>query len=104
MRGWGSRWEELSPFEEAAGLATVGDVMPLRGENRILVKEALARMRASRIPGLKALMEVCGLKPEQVGSYHLGFVLGPCLNAGGRLDTAKKSLALMLAEEGGRWP
>lgn len=92
--------EELSPFVEAAGLATVGDVMPLRGENRILVKEALARMRASRIPGLKALMEVCGLKPEQVGSYHLGFVLGPCLNAGGRLDTAKKSLALMLAEEG----
>ncbi len=90
--------EELSPFVEAAGLATVGDVMLLQGENRILVREALKRMRNSRIPGLRALMEVCGLKPEQVGSYHLGFVIGPCLNAGGRLDTAKKSLALLLSE------
>ena len=95
---WNIPEEELSPFVEAAALATVGDVMVLQGENRILVKEGLKRMAHSRIPGLNALMEVNGLDPRKLGSYHLGFVIGPCLNAGGRLDTAKKSLALFLAE------
>ena len=95
---WGLSREELSPFVEAAALATVCDVMLLRGENRILVKEGLKRMADSQILGLKVLMEVNGLHAEALGCYHLGFVLGPCLNAGGRLDTAKKSLALLLSE------
>ncbi|MCI8466300.1 MAG: single-stranded-DNA-specific exonuclease RecJ [Lachnospiraceae bacterium] len=95
-------WEipksELSPFVEVAALATVGDVMLLQGENRILVKEGLERMADSKIQGLKALIEANGLNASALGCYHLGFVLGPCLNAGGRLDTAKKSLALLLSE------
>lgn len=93
---WGIPEEELSCFLEAAGLATVGDVMALQGENRIVVREALKRMENSEITGLRALMEVNGLNTKALGSYHLGFVIGPCLNAGGRLDTAKKSLALFL--------
>ncbi len=96
---WDIPSEELSPFVEAAALATVGDVMTLQGENRILVKEGLKRMAHSQITGLRALMEVNGLQPAELGSYHLGFVIGPCLNAGGRLDTAKKSLRLLLEEE-----
>ncbi len=96
---WDIPAEELSPFIEAAGLATVGDVMVLQGENRILVKEGLRRMAHSRILGLRALIEANQLNPEKLGSYHLGFVVGPCLNAGGRLDTAKKSLALFLSED-----
>ena len=90
---------ELSPFVEAAGLATVGDVMVLQGENRILVKESLKRMAHTQIPGLEALIRINGLEPGSLNSYHFGFVIGPCLNAGGRLDTAKKSLALFLAED-----
>ena len=96
---WDIPAEELSSFIEAAALATVGDVMVLQGENRILVKEGLKRMADSRIPGLRALMEANSLNAEALGSYHLGFVIGPCLNAGGRLDTAKKSLSLLLAEK-----
>ncbi len=91
--------EELSPFVEAAALATVCDVMLLQGENRILVKEGLKRMADSQIPGLRILIEANGLNAAKLGCYHLGFVLGPCLNAGGRLDTAKKSLALLLSEK-----
>lgn len=91
--------EELSPLLEATALATVGDVMVLQGENRILVREGLKRMENSRIPGLRQLMEVNGLSPHGLSAYHLGFVIGPCLNAGGRLDTAKKALALFLAED-----
>lgn len=96
---WGIPEEELSCFLEAAGLATVGDVMALQGENRIVVREALKRMENSEITGLRALMEVNGLNTKALGSYHLGFVIGPCLNAGGRLDTAKKSLALFLEND-----
>ena len=90
---------ELSPLLEAAALATVGDVMVLQGENRILVREGLKRMANSRITGLRQLMEVNGLDPEALSAYHLGFVIGPCLNAGGRLDTAKKALELFLSED-----
>lgn len=87
--------EELLAF---AGFATVGDVMDLDGENRILVKEGLKRLRATDNPGLRALMAVCGLAPEEVTSYHIGFVLGPCINASGRLDTARRSMRLLLSE------
>lgn len=91
--------EELSPFIEAAALATVGDVMSLQGENRILVKEGLKRMANSRIVGLRQLIVVSGVDPHSLSTYHLGFVIGPCLNAGGRLDTAKKALELFLSED-----
>lgn len=84
--------EELLEF---AALATVCDVMELKGENRILVKEGLKRMKSTRNPGLLALMEVNGLEPGKLNAYHLGFVLGPCLNATGRLDTAKRALELL---------
>ena len=90
---------ELSPLLEAAALATVGDVMMLQGENRILVREGLKRMARSRITGLRQLMEVNGVDPAALTAYHLGFVIGPCLNAGGRLDTAKKALELFLSED-----
>ena len=84
--------EELLEF---AALATVCDVMELKDENRILVKEGLKRLKNTRNQGLKALMEVNELKPEKLAVYHLGFVLGPCLNATGRLDTAKRALELL---------
>lgn len=87
--------EVLEELLEFAALATVCDVMELQEENRILVKEGLKRMRSSRNPGLRALMEVNELKPENLAAYHLGFVLGPCLNATGRLDTAKRALELL---------
>ena len=90
---------ELSPLLEAAALATVGDVMVLQGENRIIVREGLKRMANSGITGLRQLMEASGVNPQALSAYHLGFVIGPCLNAGGRLDTAKKALELFLTED-----
>lgn len=87
--------EELLEF---AAFATVCDVMELKDENRIIVKEGLKRMRNSRNLGLTALMEVNGLEPSKLSAYHLGFVLGPCLNATGRLDTAKRALELLQSD------
>lgn len=83
---------------ELAALATVCDVMELKDENRILVREGLKRLRNSRNQGLRALMEVNQLEPANVGVYHLGFVIGPCLNATGRLDTAKRALELLQSQ------
>lgn len=80
---------------EFAALATVCDVMELKEENRILVKEGLKRLQNSANIGLKALMEVNSVQPERLSAYHLGFVIGPCLNATGRLDTAKRALELL---------
>ncbi len=93
--------EALEELVEVAALATVCDVMELRDENRIIVKEGLKRMRHSRNPGLRALMEVNELQPEKLSAYHLGFVLGPCLNATGRLDTAKRALELLMSTSKG---
>lgn len=87
--------EAMEEFLEFAVLATVCDVMELRDENRILVKEGLKRLRVTKNQGLRALMEVNGIEPEQLSAYHLGFVLGPCLNATGRLDTARRALELL---------
>lgn len=88
--------EELLEF---AAFATVCDVMQLQDENRILVREGLSRMQNSRNVGLKALMEVNGILPGSQGkplaAFHLGFVLGPCLNASGRLDSAARALQLL---------
>lgn len=83
---------------ELAALSTVCDVMELRDENRILVKEGLRRLKNSENLGLRALMEVNGLEPGNINVYHLGFVIGPCLNATGRLDTAERALELLQSD------
>lgn len=87
--------DELLTF---AGFATIGDVMDLDGENRIIVKEGLTRLHQSENFGLNALIRVNGLEKESINSYHIGFVLGPCINASGRLDTARRSMKLFLAK------
>lgn len=92
--GLDSLLETLLPF---AAMATVCDVMELKDENRILVREGLKRFAGCENPGLQALLEVNGLDPAAVSAYHLGFVLGPCLNATGRLDTALRALQLLEA-------
>ncbi len=89
------RKDFLEEALEFAALATVCDVMELQGENRILVREGLRRLAKSRNPGLKALIEVSGIDPVRISAYHLGFVIGPCLNATGRLDTAHRALELL---------
>ena len=90
--------DTLGELLEFAAFATVCDVMELKDENRILVKEGLKRLKNTRNLGLQALIEVNGIDTGKLSAYHLGFVLGPCLNATGRLDTAKRALELLLAE------
>lgn len=87
--------ETMGELLEFAALSTVCDVMQLRDENRIFVKEGLKRLKNTRNQGLRALIEVNGIEPEKLSAYHLGFVIGPCLNATGRLDTAKRALELL---------
>ncbi len=87
--------ELLQELMEFAAFATVGDVMELRDENRILVRHGLERMPHTKNPGLRALIEVNGLQGKPLSAYHIGFVLGPCLNATGRLDTATKALQML---------
>lgn len=84
-------------FLEFAAIATVGDVMDLQGENRILVREGLKRIQNSSNPGIRALIRANQLEGRKISAYHIGFVLGPCINASGRLDTAQHALALFLA-------
>ncbi len=86
---------ELEELMVLAAIATVGDVMDLQGENRILVKEGLRRLPDTQNQGLQALMRANNLEGP-VTAYHIGFVLGPCINASGRLDTALRSLELLL--------
>lgn len=83
---------------ENAAIATVGDVMDLEDENRILVKEGLKRIGSTENLGLKALIECTKLEKDRIRAYHIGFILGPCMNASGRLDTAKRALALLRAK------
>lgn len=73
--------------------------MDLQGENRILVKEGLARLPHTQNKGLKALIRAIGLEDKEITSYDIGFRLGPCINASGRIDTAMRSLALLQAED-----
>ncbi len=91
--------EELNELLAFAAFATVGDVMELQGENRILVKEGLKELHRTFNTGMLSLIKVCGLEKEQIAAYHIGFVLGPCLNASGRLDTAKKALKLLTTRD-----
>lgn len=81
---------------ENVAFATVGDVMPLLGENRILVKEGLKRIHNTSNIGMRALISRCQIDVSKIDAYHFGFVLGPCINASGRLDTAKRALELFL--------
>ena len=90
--------KELEDYYELAAIATVGDVMDLQGENRILVKEGLRRLKNTKNKGLQELIHANALKDARITAYHIGFVLGPCINASGRLDTAARSLALLNAQ------
>lgn len=92
-------WEAML---EIAAIATVGDVMKLRDENRIIVKWGLSRMPESKSLGLKKLIKACELDIHALTAYHIGFVIGPCLNASGRLQTAKLALELLLCEDAGQ--
>lgn len=89
------KWLEMIEF---AAIATVGDVMKLQDENRIIVKEGLKRMGQTKSLGLKKLIEKNNLDPDAMTGYQIGFVIGPCLNAGGRLHSAKLALSLLLSE------
>lgn len=89
-------WMEMIEF---AAIATVGDVMRLQDENRILVKEGLKRIPETKSIGLRKLVDRNNLNIHELSAYHIGFVIGPCLNAGGRLQTAKLALRLLLCKE-----
>lgn len=89
----------MDEFIQLAAVATVCDVMDLLDENRIIVKEGLKRIHTAPCMGLEALIKVNEIEPAKLSAYHLGFVIGPCLNATGRLDTAKRALELLSATE-----
>lgn len=89
----------LSELREMAGLGTVCDVMELKDENRILVRMALKDMNNSSNTGIRALRRVCDIDNKPLSAYHLGFIIGPCINATGRLDSAALSLELLLCED-----
>lgn len=91
--------EEADIFIENVGFATVGDVMDLTGENRILVKLGLRALRHTQNPGMHALILQNNLGNRDLSAYHIGFILGPCMNASGRLDTAQRSLALLMEQD-----
>lgn len=87
--------EELLQF---AAFATIGDVMELKNENRIIVKYGMKHLRNSNNLGLKALMDATGIDKENLSPFHIGYILGPCLNASGRLDSAERALALLTCD------
>lgn len=89
--------KEAEELLEFVAFATVGDIMSLTGLNRILVREGLKRIHHTTNIGMRALISRCGLLPEQIDTYHFGFVLGPCINAAGRLDTARRALRLFIS-------
>lgn len=93
---FGKRREEARVFLPFAAIATVGDVMPLKKENRIIVREGLKAIGSCDNPGLRKLIARCELNPAALSAYHIGFVIGPCLNAGGRLESAKLGLSMLL--------
>ena len=90
--------EDVDYLMENVAIATVGDVMDLVDENRIFVKQGLEMLKRTRNLGLKALIECTGVDVDRLSAYHIGFVIGPCLNASGRLDTAKRALELLCAK------
>lgn len=82
-------------YIQPAAIATIGDVVDLTGENRTIAKNGLEKLKNTEIVGIKALMDICGIEADKLSSYHIGFILGPCLNASGRLETAKKAYELL---------
>ncbi len=90
--------QEAEEFYENAAFATIGDVMDLTGENRTIVRRGLQALQQTKNPGMRSLILQSGLSEKDLTVYHVGFVLGPCINASGRLDTAERSLGLLLAE------
>ena len=99
FRVMGKDPRDLERLIENVAIATVGDVMDLEDENRIFVKEGLKMLGTTGNHGLRALMECTKLNRNQIQAYHVGFILGPCLNASGRLDTAKRALQLLRAKD-----
>jgi len=93
---FGIHKEALHELLEYTAIATVADVMDLQDENRIIVKHGLKQLRNTKNIGLSALIEVTGLNPEKISAYHIGFVIGPCFNAAGRLDTVAMALELLM--------
>ena len=89
--------DDVDYLMENVAIATVGDVMDLVGENRIFVKQGLEMLKRTSNHGLRALMECTGVPMDRLSAYHIGFVIGPCINASGRLDTAKRALELLNA-------
>ena len=100
-RGSGKSEQEVEHLQdnlmENVAIATIGDVMDLVGENRVFVKKGLELLKTTKNEGLHALMQCTGVDTANLNTYHIGFVLGPCINAGGRLDTAKRALELLNA-------
>ncbi len=90
--------EDVDYLMENVAIATIGDVMDLVGENRIFVKQGLEMLKRTQNLGLKALLECTKVDVSRLSAYHIGFVIGPCLNASGRLDTAKRALDLLCAK------
>ncbi|MDO4616285.1 MAG: single-stranded-DNA-specific exonuclease RecJ [Lachnospiraceae bacterium] len=91
--------QEKFDFLEFAAFATIGDVMELKNENRIIVKEGLKRLRKTENLGMQQLILANNLDPDKISTYHVGFVLGPCMNASGRLNTAQRALDLLCEEQ-----
>lgn len=91
--------KELEGYIEFMAIATVGDIVDLIDENRIVVKYGLKHIAHTKNTGLRALIEECQLDINNISSYHIGFVIGPCLNASGRLDTARQAIELMLCND-----
>lgn len=83
---------------EFAAFATIGDVMELKDENRIVVKHGLGLIARTKNIGMKALMDAANIDSDKINTYTIGFVLGPCINATGRLDTALNALKLFKSE------
>ncbi|MCQ9208101.1 MAG: DHHA1 domain-containing protein, partial [Omnitrophica bacterium] len=94
----GSQEEVLDNYLDIVTLGTVGDIVPLTGENRVLVKHGLADFRQTKNLGLKALMEISGLAEREINARHIGYILGPRINASGRLGSPEDSLKLLLAQ------
>jgi len=90
---------ELSELIEFAAMATIGDIVDLQDENRVIVKLGLNKIKNTKNLGLKALIDLCGIDKENISTYHIGFVIGPCLNASGRLDTAERALQMLLEKD-----
>ena len=99
MEAKGKDAEDADYLMENVAIATIGDVMDLVDENRIFVKQGLDMLKRTENLGLKALMECTGVNVDKLSPYHIGFVIGPCMNASGRLDTAKRALELLEAKK-----